>query len=332
MTNHIFKSPIITGYGKMIINGWRNKFFYDALQLTAKNKIVMDVGTGTGILAMYALIAGAKFVYAIESNEEAAKMAEYVLSRNFDRSRFKVINCNFWTDAIDDQIELHSIDILVSETVGPGLFDQGMVTTWICARPFLKDDAISIPDKLHCDLYVWDSDYTEHIKNIKTELADTSEHFELLSTDALSNEYIKALTEYDILLQEANPIQQYPIQWVNVNTDMPRPDTIYTDVIGLTKDSSIDVTYFDDPATFPAHILPKLQFELELEKGTPKTVAVINKISFMDIIIYLQDAPYMPWKYSPLTIFKHPGKHQFTFPGLNFTKLVIWNVTDINND
>ena len=60
-------------YVTMLNDKLRNQFFYDALKKHVKGKVVLDVGSGTGLLAAYALEHGAKFVYAVEQIEQSAK-------------------------------------------------------------------------------------------------------------------------------------------------------------------------------------------------------------------------------------------------------------------
>ena len=119
MKSHKIQNHHIAYYLCMIKDKWRNNFFLNALTKHASGKVVLDVGSGTGILAFYALKAGAKFVYAVEKDSTVASIADQILSKKFDRSRFQVINKNFWTDEFDNSIH-HQIDLLVAELIGPG--------------------------------------------------------------------------------------------------------------------------------------------------------------------------------------------------------------------
>lgn len=62
----------------------RNQAYHDAI-LTNKEqfqgKTVLDVGTGTGILAVFCAQAGAKTVYAVEASN-VAKIAEETIKEN----------------------------------------------------------------------------------------------------------------------------------------------------------------------------------------------------------------------------------------------------------
>ena len=49
-----------------------------------KDKVVLDVGTGTGILAMFAAKAGARKVYAVDSSPIAHLAAQLVKDNGLD--------------------------------------------------------------------------------------------------------------------------------------------------------------------------------------------------------------------------------------------------------
>ena len=47
--------------------------FKHAINALSRDKVVVDVGTGTGILAALAIDSGASYVYAIEASKIASK-------------------------------------------------------------------------------------------------------------------------------------------------------------------------------------------------------------------------------------------------------------------
>jgi len=316
-------SVILQKYLCMTNDSWRNKFYKDALDAHAKDKVVLDVGTGTGILSAYALAAGAKFVYAIEQQPESAKMADFALSKCFDRSRFQVIHANFWSDEIDGKILENSVDIAVFELIGPGLHDQGQCITWHCAKPFLKDTAISIPDRVHCDARVW----LEKI-DLPTKFYNPP-RFDYMDTSAIMlDQFADALLEYSQVLDQRD-YQTVDYHWANMNFVTQAPDIVHTDVSNITLNSMPEFTFSDDPRTFPNHIKPDIRFTLDLTQPKAKTVAIINKISFENTTLICQEAPFMPWKWSPTMYVNEPGMYEFVFPDLVYMPEKQWIVTKL---
>ena len=55
-----------------------------------KDKIVLDIGCGTGILSIFAARAGAKHVYAID-NAEIAEYARHIIKENKFEDKITVI-------------------------------------------------------------------------------------------------------------------------------------------------------------------------------------------------------------------------------------------------
>ena len=277
---------------KMINDKWRNQFYYDALNKHAKDKVVLDMGSGTGILSFYALAAGAKFVYAIERNGNAADLTYKVLKSKFDTSRFAVINCDFWKSDLD--IIKHPIDILVSETVGPGLFDHGMLTTWQCIKPYLSPNAISIPDTLSFDLWVWQ-------KQLDADFLTTLEPEQLsdkLSIDAcLDQDFAEALISQ-------NPSDVKKMRWININHIQSKPDYVYTDKVTYTMNNLPD--WWCGNTTEP-----KILFNVDID--TPASVAIINKISFESRTLFIKDALYMPWRFNPVFNLDSAGKYNMVY-------------------
>lgn len=61
----------------------RNAFYRDALKAAVKpTDTVLEIGTGSGLLAMCAAKAGAEHVYAIEANRHLTSLAEHIIGCN----------------------------------------------------------------------------------------------------------------------------------------------------------------------------------------------------------------------------------------------------------
>lgn len=104
------------------------------------NKVVLDVGTGSGILAIFAAKAGARKVYAVE----ATPMAQFAK---------RLVDAQGLTDVIEviqgviESVELpEQVDIIISEWMGYFLLRESMLDSVIVARDrFLKPDGALYP-------------------------------------------------------------------------------------------------------------------------------------------------------------------------------------------
>lgn len=292
----------ISGYLNMVNDVWRNQFYHDALKKHSADRVVLDVGTGTGILAFYALKFGAKFVYCIEQKPYMAKIADSVLSSNFDRSRFKVITANFWTNKICSEIN-HPIEILVTETVGPGLFDQGMFHTWSSALPMLTPNAICIPDRLHSDVWIWDR-CTSVQKNYFTNL--TKSVGGTFTPDCtLDSDFSAALIDVGNRINNLQP----HTQWVELNKVQVQPTSTIDNVLDYSKDRMPPLTFSE--SDHPKHVIPTVEFDISIDRESQ--MAIVNKMSFEDQTLFLKDAKYMPWKYAPTFSLTGPGIYRLTY-------------------
>ncbi|KAK0088487.1 hypothetical protein PV325_011788 [Microctonus aethiopoides] len=113
-----------------------------------KNKIVMDVGAGTGILSVFCAQAGASKVFAVEASN-LSKLIEKIVDENNFTDIIKVIHSKL--EDIDCNT-VEKVDIIVSEWMGFYLVHEGMLDTVLLARnKFLKPDGLLFPciAKLH---------------------------------------------------------------------------------------------------------------------------------------------------------------------------------------
>ncbi|CAH2089461.1 unnamed protein product [Euphydryas editha] len=125
--------PRTDAYRKAILE---NKAYF-------KDKIVMDVGCGTGILSIFCAQAGAKKVYAVESSK-LAKIAKEVIEENNFEKIIKVLYSKVEDVALPRDIK---VDAIVSEWMGFHLLHEGMLDSVLIARDkFLKPDGEMFPE------------------------------------------------------------------------------------------------------------------------------------------------------------------------------------------
>ncbi|KAF5482126.1 hypothetical protein F2P56_002718 [Juglans regia] len=112
-----------------------------------QGKTVLDVGTGSGILAIWSAQAGARKVYAVE----ATKMSEHA------RVLVKANNLEDVVQVIEGSMEEvtlpEKVDVIISEWMGYFLLRESMFDSVICARDrWLKPTGVMYPS--HARMWV----------------------------------------------------------------------------------------------------------------------------------------------------------------------------------
>jgi precorrin-6B methylase 2 len=119
----------------------RTLSFLNAIyDLVRPDDVVVDIGTGTGILAIAAVRAGARHVYAIESNT-IGQVAQNIFEANGVSDRITLIN------GYSTKINLpEHADVLVSEIIGNDPLEERVLEIVVDARNrFLKPSARLLP-------------------------------------------------------------------------------------------------------------------------------------------------------------------------------------------
>ncbi|KAG8093965.1 hypothetical protein GUJ93_ZPchr0012g20760 [Zizania palustris] len=105
-----------------------------------RGKVVLDVGTGSGILAIWSAQAGAKKVYAVE----ATNMAEH--ARELARANDVADIVEVIQGSMEDVVLPEKVDVIISEWMGYFLLRESMFDSVICARDrWLKPDGVMYP-------------------------------------------------------------------------------------------------------------------------------------------------------------------------------------------
>ena len=114
---------------RMVSDQPRTNAFAAAIrEVVRPGDVVLDVGTGTGILAMLAAKAGAKRVYAVDATD-IAEVANALVRANGLSDRIQVIRGR----ASELQLD-RKVDLVVSEWLGNAAFAEGMLPAVLDAR------------------------------------------------------------------------------------------------------------------------------------------------------------------------------------------------------
>ena len=124
----------------------RNDVYEQAInQLVKPDDIVLDIGTGSGLLAMMAARAGAKHVYACEMNPVLAAMAREIVAVNNLDDKITIIEKNSAEMVIGEDMP-EKADVLVMEIFDSAIVGEDVMQTMDHAwAVLLKDGARSIP-------------------------------------------------------------------------------------------------------------------------------------------------------------------------------------------
>lgn len=125
----------------MIRDRVRTEAYRRAIEAAVRpGDVVLDVGTGSGILSMFAARAGAARVYAVEQTSIAV-LAQELVAANGLASVVRVMQ----GDVLDIEPP-EQVDVVVSEWLGGFGIDEGMATPVIGARDrWLKPGGVMIP-------------------------------------------------------------------------------------------------------------------------------------------------------------------------------------------
>lgn len=109
---------------EMLADHERNQAFYEAIRKAVDpNSVVLDIGTGSGLLSMMAANSGAKKVVTCEQSTFLAKTAQKIVSKNGLSEKIEVLNSKS-TDLHPHHFP-EKPNLLVAE-----IFDAGLIGEW----------------------------------------------------------------------------------------------------------------------------------------------------------------------------------------------------------
>ncbi|VDO14257.1 unnamed protein product [Rodentolepis nana] len=155
-----------SAYADMLHDYDRNRRYHEAirhvisrLKSAGREVHVLDIGTGTGLLSMMAVQAGADSVLACEAFEPMAKCAENIIKANGMSDQIKVIHKRS-TELVIGEDMPRKANVLVAELFDTELIGEGALEVYQhAADHLLTPDAILIPSKARMYIQVLESPF-----------------------------------------------------------------------------------------------------------------------------------------------------------------------------
>lgn len=147
----------------MINDKSRTNAYFEAIMSNKnlfKDKIVLDIGCGSGILSIFAAHAGAQHVYGVD-NSSIHTLARKVVRDNGLENKITIIHGKI------EEIELPvaKVDIIISEWMGYFLLYENMLESVLFARDkYLTEDGLMFPS--HCRIKIAGFDDQQRYKMV----------------------------------------------------------------------------------------------------------------------------------------------------------------------
>ncbi|CAL8262622.1 unnamed protein product [Merluccius merluccius] len=127
-----------SSYADMLHDHDRNQKYYAGIRAAVARvkargdkAVVLDIGTGTGLLSMMALTAGADFCYAIEVFKPMAEAAKCIVEKNGFSDRMKIINKHSTEVTVGPDGDMQTrANILVTELFDTELIGEGALPSY----------------------------------------------------------------------------------------------------------------------------------------------------------------------------------------------------------
>ena len=131
----------------MMNDAHRNKSYFKALESAIQgHELVLDIGTGAGLLSMMASQLGARQIVTCEVSPTISEVAEKIIETNGFSKNITVIN-KLSTDLVVGEDLPSKADLLVSEILSSEFVGEGVQSSIFDAkRRLLKENGVMIPE------------------------------------------------------------------------------------------------------------------------------------------------------------------------------------------
>uniref|UniRef100_A0A3B4TDD7 Protein arginine N-methyltransferase n=1 Tax=Seriola dumerili TaxID=41447 RepID=A0A3B4TDD7_SERDU len=135
-------------YADMLHDHDRNEKYYQGIRAAVarvkargEKVVILDIGTGTGLLSMMAVTAGADFCYAVEVFKPMAEAAQRIVEKNGFSDKIKIINKHSTDVTVgpDGDMQMKA-NVLITELFDTELIGEGALPSYEHAHQNLVQD------------------------------------------------------------------------------------------------------------------------------------------------------------------------------------------------
>ena len=125
----------------------RNEAFSKAIgRAVSKGDLVLDIGTGSGLLSMMAAKAGAKEIISCEASKIISTVAKKIISKNGFDNQITVVNKMSTNLKVGEDLP-NKVDVIISEVLSAELVGEGVRSTILDAKKrLLKKSGKMLPE------------------------------------------------------------------------------------------------------------------------------------------------------------------------------------------
>ncbi|RXM95571.1 Protein arginine N-methyltransferase 7 [Acipenser ruthenus] len=145
-----------SSYADMLHDKDRNEKYFLGIRAAVRRvksrgqqAVVLDIGTGTGLLSMMAVSAGADYCYALEVFKPMADAAVRIVEKNGFRDKIKIINKHSTEVTVGPEGDMQSrANILVTELFDTELIGEGALPSYEHAhKNLVQTDCEAVPHR-----------------------------------------------------------------------------------------------------------------------------------------------------------------------------------------
>ncbi len=249
----------------MLINQERSQFYRDMIKNHCQDKVVLEIGTGSGLMAALAVKHGAKKIICCEENPLLAMAAQQLFKRLGIEEKVQLIPKN--SKAIRSD-EIPQVDVILHELFGSDPFGEEVVPTLIDAKRFLKPGGIFLPEKIQL-IYKPIEQHTlpekiffEDIHLLEMELLLSQVHPGLRGRDlsAEGNKYF-SLPEVSML-----QLTEAPYTYTENNPALEGVDAVEVSYLIIHQDKKLQAARFNETSA-RVHWYPLVFFKMDVPSG-----------------------------------------------------------------